>query len=222
MEGHEHHRVVLLVVAVQIADQGHLFQVPRQAGLGTFLVGVGAHAGYQLTQVFQAGLALLPLGFQHGLVTGKFNHLVGKLIQRQRIGLFGQLVVQFAESPQRTGGPAQRRIIGGMAADFQHTAAQTGGDLGELVHRGAADLTGRFVDDPLQAQIVPGIGQDGHVGQNVLDLLAVKEPLAAHNFIGNARPGKIGFNGAGLGVHPVEHGTIPQAAALFQVFGDNA
>ena len=53
-----------------------------------------------------------------------------------------------------------------------------------------------------------GLGDDGQVGVDVLDLLAVKEALAADDAVRDARAGKVGFNGVGLRVHAVEHGVV--------------
>ena len=106
-------------------------------------------------------------------------------------------------------------------AHFQQADAETGGDLRHFVQRGAADLAGRLVDDAAQAQIVGRVGHNGHVGQDVLDLLAVIEPLAAHDLVRDARPGEVRLDGAGLGVHAVEHSMIPQAGALFQMAADD-
>ena len=106
-------------------------------------------------------------------------------------------------------------------AHFQQADTEAGGDLRHLVQRGAADLAGRLVDDAAQAQVVGGVGNDGHIGKDVLDFLAVIEPLAAHDLVWDARPGEVCLDGAGLGVHAVEHSVIPQAGALFQMAADD-
>ena len=42
---------------------------------------------------------------------------------------------------------------------------------------------GRLVDDAAQPHIVPGVSHDGHIGVDVLDLLAVVEALPAHDLM---------------------------------------
>ncbi len=53
---------------------------------------------------------------------------------------------------------------------------------------------------------------DSQIAVDVLDLLAVKEALAAHNAVRDARAGKVGLERGRLGVHPVEHGVVLQMA----------
>src|SRR5699024_2446692 len=95
------------------------------------------------------------------------------------------------------------------------------GQLGDGVHGGGADLAGGLVDDPPQTDVVPGVGHDGHIGVDVLDLLAVVEALAAHDLVGDARPGEVVVEGGGLGVHPVKDGVVGQAAPGPQVLADD-
>ena len=46
--------------------------------------------------------------------------------------------------------------------------------------------------------------------------------MAAHDFVGNARPGEIGFHGVRLGVHPVQHRMVAQFCALAQILADHS
>ena len=84
-----------------------------------------------------------------------------------------------------------------------------------------ADFTRRLVDDAAEADVVPGVGHDGHIGVDVLDLLAVVEALAAHDLVGDAGAGEIAFDGGRLGVHPVEDGVVGQMAARLEVLADD-
>ena len=108
-----------------------------------------------------------------------------------------------------------------MADDFQHGHAVFGGQVADLFNGGRADLTGRLVDDAAQAHIVPRVDDDGQVGVDVLDFLAVKEALAAHDAVRDARAGEVGFDGVGLGIHAVEHGVVPQVGPLPQMLADD-
>ena len=77
-----------------------------------------------------------------------------------------------------------------MADDLQHAHPLLGGKVCNDLHRGVADLAGRLVDDAAQAHVIAGVGHDGHIGVDVLDLFAVVETLAAHDLVGDARAGE--------------------------------
>ena len=86
MNGHQHHLVGTLVVVVNVADEGDIFQIALQRGLLALLVTVVFHVVDQLAQVLQTVCrVLVALGgvrFQHRLVAGDLNHVAGKLVQR--------------------------------------------------------------------------------------------------------------------------------------------
>ena len=67
-----------------------------------------------------------------------------------------------------------------------------------------ANFTRRLVDNAAQAHVVPRVYDDGQIAVDVLDLLAVKEALAAHNAVRDARAGKVGLDRVGLSVHAVD------------------
>ena len=63
MDGHQHHLVGALVVAVDVADEGDIFQIPLQRGVLAVLVAVVLDVVHQLAQVLQAvGGVLVALG----------------------------------------------------------------------------------------------------------------------------------------------------------------
>ena len=86
MDGHQHHLVGALVVAVDVADEGDIFQIALQRGVLAVLVAVVLDVVHQLAQVLQAVggvlVALGGVGFQHGLVAGPLNDVGGKGVQR--------------------------------------------------------------------------------------------------------------------------------------------
>ncbi len=220
VDGHQHHHITLGIVAVKVRDEGDLLQKPGEAGLGAALVGIGAHAGDQLAHVLQpVGPALFVL-LEHGLVAGQLQHLLGKQVKRQGVVRLAEGLIDAIKAMQCPSGPAQGGVVGRVLAHLQHPHPQPGGDLGDPVQGGRADLAGGLVDDPAQPQVVPRVCHDGHVGQHVPNFLAVIKALAAHDLVGDARPSEVGLDGAGLGVHPVEHRVAAQRDAPLPVRGD--
>ena len=85
MDGHQNHLISALVVAVNIADEGDILQIAFQGGLLAVLIAVILDVVDQLAQVLQAVcrilVALGRIGFQHGLVAGHLNDILGKFVQ---------------------------------------------------------------------------------------------------------------------------------------------
>ena len=108
-----------------------------------------------------------------------------------------------------------------MGDDLHHRHALACCQLTDLFNRRHADFTRRLVDNTAQAHVVPRVDDDSQIAVDVLDLLAVKEALAAHNAVRDARAGKVGLNRVGLGVHAVEHGVVLQARAFSQMLADD-
>ena len=179
----------------------------------------------QLAQVLQAVcrilVALGRIGFQHGLVAGHLNDILGKFVQRPGFQRFLQFFVDLPEFQQRHDGTAEFGVCIRVGDDLQHTDSLLGGKVSDHINSGVADLPGRLVDDAAQAHIIPGVRHNGHIGVDVLDLFAVIEALAAHDLMGNARAGKVAFDGSRLGIHAVEHRMVRQMPALFQVLTDD-
>ena len=110
-----------------------------------------------------------------------------------------------------------------MGDDIQHTDALLSRQIRDDFDGCCTDFARRLVDDSTKSDIVPGVRHDGHIGVDVLDFLAVKEALAAHNAVRDACAGKgeVAFDGGRLGVHPVEDGVVGQMSALFEVLADD-
>ena len=225
MDGHQHHLVGALVVAVDVADEGDIFQIALQRGVLAVLVAVVLDVVHQLAQVLQAVggvlVALGGVGFQHGLVAGPLDDVGGKGVQRLGLQRILQALVDLPEFQQGHHSPAELGVLVGVADDLQHAHPLLGGKVCNDLHRGVADLAGRLVDDAAQAHVIAGVGHDGHIGVDVLDLFAVVETLAAHDLVGDARAGEVAFDGSRLGVHAVEDGVVGQMAARFQVLADD-
>ena len=226
VDGHHDHLVGVGVVAVDVADEGDLLEIAFQAGVHPAGVAVVLHVVDQLGEVVLTLLGLLAVAgggllFEHLAVAGQLDHLFGKQVQRAGVQRFLQSLVDLPELEQRPHRPGQPGVLVGVADDVHHAHALLGGQLGDGVHRGRADLAGRLVDDPPQPHVVPGVRHDGHIRVDVLDLFAVVEALAAHDLVGDARAGEVVFDGGRLGVHPVEDGVVRKASALPQVLADH-
>ena len=225
VDGHQHHLIAALVVAVDITDEGDILQIAFQCGFLAVLVAVVFDVVYQLAKVLQTvGGILVPLGgvcFQHGLVAGQLDDIRGKLIQRAGGKGILQALVDLPELEQRHDRAGELGVLVGMADDIQHTDPLLPGKVCNDVNGGGTDLAGGLVDDAAQPHIVPGVGHDGHIGVDVLDLLAVVEALPAHDLMRDARAGEVAFDGSRLGVHAVEDGVVCQMAARLQVLADN-
>ena len=166
----------------------------------------------------------MPLGgvcFQHGFVAGQFNDIRGKLVQRAGGKRILQTLVDLPELEQRHDRAGELGVLVGMADDIQHTDPLLPGKVRNDIHGGGTDLAGGLVDDAAQPHIVPGVGYDGHIGVDVLDLLTVVEALPAHDLMRNTRAGEVAFDGSRLSVHAVEDGVVCQMSACLQVLADN-
>ena len=74
----------------------------------------------------------------------------------------------------------------------------------ERLHHALADAAGRHVDHPPQADVVVRVQDELEVGQRVLDLLALVEPDAADDLVGNAGAAEGVFERSRLRVGAVE------------------
>ena len=219
MDGHQYHLIAALVIAVDIADEGDILQIALQRGFLAVLVTVVFDVVHQLAKVLQpVGGILVPLGgicLQHGFIAGQFNDVGGKLVQCAGCKRILQALVNLPELEQRHHRAGELRVLVGMADDIQHTDPLLPGKVCNDVHGGGTDLAGGLIDDAAQPYIVPRVGHNGHIGVDVLDLLAVVEALPAHDLMRDTRAGEVAFDGSRLGVHAVENGVVCQMPARF-------
>src|SRR5262249_51600206 len=78
-------------------------------------------------------------------------------------------------------------------------------DVLDRVHYALADAARRHVDHPAQADVVVRVDHQAHVGERVLDLLALVEPHAADHLVADALTHQRVFYRARLGVGAVEN-----------------
>ena len=200
MDGHQYHLIAAFVVAVDITDEGDILQIALQRGFLAVLVAIVFNVVHQLTKVLQpVGGILVPLGgvcLQHGFIAGQFNDVGSKLVQRAGGKRILQALVDLPELEQRHHRAGELGVLVCMADDIQHIDTLLPGKVCNNVHGGGTDLAGGLVDDAAQPHIVPGIGHDGHIRVDVLDLLAVVEALPAHDLVRDARAGEVAFDGS--------------------------
>ena len=106
--------------------------------------------------------------------------------------------------PQRIG--RQRRLQAGGEQRQVPASVARARTLLERLHDALADAARRHVDDPPQADVVVRIDDEPHVGQRVLDFLALVEPDAADDLVGEPFAHQRVFNRPRLRVGPIEHG----------------
>ena len=76
----------------------------------------------------------------------------------------------------------------------------------DRLHHALADAARRHVDHPPQADVVVRVDDEPHVGERVLDFLALVEPHAADDLVGEPFAHQRVFDRARLRVGAVEHG----------------
>ena len=222
VDGHQRDRLGPLAHGIQIRDQRHVFQKAQQPALGRLAL-VFRHGARQLHHVLFACLRVRVLGgADGGDVAGFVEHFLQKFARGERNARLRQIQHQRAELAHR----AQR-------ARGQHALirADHGGEqahalpLRELRQRfdgRVANAAARLVDDAAHGLVVVRVGHGAHVGQHVLDFLAVVELHAAVHAVRHAAAHHGFFQHAGLRVRAVKHGEIARARTAFHAALDGA
>ena len=205
---HQGNGISIFIIGIKVCNQGNFFQETGKGCVFPVLLRISLYGRNQLAQVFQPGLALFFLRFQHGFVSGLADHFTGKFIQRKGDGKITQFTVHGVKRVQRAGGTAQCGIRRSLPDDLHHRHAVGGGQFPDLINGGGTNLSCRFIDDAAQAHVVPRVDHNGHVRVDILDFLAVKEALATHNAVRDTGTGKISFDGVGLRIHAVQNGMV--------------
>ena len=112
-----------------------------------------------------------------------------------------------------------------LGDDRQDVRLALAGKRVDRVDGDVADLARRHRDDAREAQRVPRVEAEAHVGDQVLDLAPLPESNAADQPVGNATSGQHVFEGARLCVGAVEHrevGVTPvlRLAQALDLIGD--
>ncbi len=198
MQGHQDDGGVVFLDVVGVGHQAHLFQELLD---GLELTG---HAD-QLLEVLDAALGLdRTLVFELGDVAGvSQDGLEGR--GRTLVELEDEALMELEERrdpPDRRAGHAS--VVGSLERLEERVAVQLGEGI-DLGHRGVADPALRGVQNALEGDLVAGVGDALEVRDRVLDFLAVIEPSAADDLVGNADAHEVLLEHAALRVGAVEH-----------------
>ena len=205
VHGHENHGVGVRVVVVHIGIERYIGKVALQR-LVPGLLHVGEDAGFELPHVLGAGGVLGRVLFlQDADVAGFFQQLVQQLVRAVGGGEVLEFQNQIGKEAQLDPGALELGDLLGLLQDLKHGDILCRRKLPDDLHRPCADAAGRGVDDARQAQVVRRGGNHAQVGEDILDLGAVKEARAADDAVGDAAAFKGVFKLVGLGVHAVEH-----------------
>ena len=224
VQRHQRHRAAGLVHGVQVGDQRHVLQEIAEPALRVQLLEFGDRA-LQLLYVLDAALVLLALGgLQRRDVAGALDQRLHELRQLLFVHQLRQVDHQRGEFAQQLLGTRRQ----GRVFIVQHRGHQRHfvlpGVLRQLVDGGVADAPLGLVDDAPGGHVVVGVHQRAHVGDQVLDLLALIEALAAVDPVGRAAPHEGLLKHAGLGVGAIEHrdaaGGLPACDQLSGHGGD--
>ena len=170
VDGHEIHRVVLVVPEIHVGQERHLGEKPLHRGiLGAPQIGFRARD--QLVHVLDS---LRRLG---GILLEEIFPVPDLRDQLGQEGRRGEgrerperdeEARQFLELPRA--GPGHRGAQLGMLEGFRHRESPRFGEALEPVQRRASDPARRHVQDAVPRHGVPGLDQSARVGHDVLDL----------------------------------------------------
>ena len=235
VHGHHDDPVGIFVVVVEVGVEGDLLQESRQSGQHNLRLLVGVvrvdgrlwnllgllnvleDVGLELTDVLDAGDPFLPQRLQVDHVAGLLQQLVEQLLQVAALRQLAKALDHLCKLHQLMAALGKRLVLVGVGQHLKQRQAQHVGDLLRLVDGGVADAALWLVDDAAQADRIGVVIDDAHVGDDVLDLLAVVEALAADDAVGDAGADQRILDGVGLGVHPVEDGVVGKFLSLCHV-----
>ena len=124
--------------------------------------------------------------------------------QRGRGPVRERAVFEAAHDPRPQRVRRQRRLQSGRQQRQVLVDRRRGPDVLDRVHHAFADAARRHVDHPPQAHVVVRVDDEAHVGERVLDFLALVEPDAADDLVGDPFAHQRVFNRPRLRVRPVQ------------------
>ena len=112
-------------------------------------------------------------------------------------------VAEGSDAGERGGADARARRL---LQHVPHRAVLRPGLKEELLHRGVADATRRFVDDAPQRLLVVGVRRQAQIAEQVLDFLPLIERHACIDVVGNVAVEETVLYLSALSVSAIEHG----------------
>ena len=160
VHGHQHHRVGVAVVVINIGHQRLLLQESCQIGkILTCVLFILADGGGQFLQVLHAAGLGVALRLPHSQIAGLFQHIRIQGVQGD-IGVF-QFPAQVLDHRNKLGDlcrrTAQVGVVGGVFQHLVQGQAQAVGDGGGVLHRGVTDAPLGLVNNTAQAHLVAGV-----------------------------------------------------------------
>jgi len=213
VQGHQRHPVVVRLVGVGVGHQARLFEECLEGALALrVLVELAGH-GQQLLDVGQALLVLLVArAFVLVPVARLRQHVAQNLLHGG--GRQGrQAVHQLGEDAQPSGrARAQALDAAGLARCLEQRQHVPRRVRGKSPQGRAAESPGRRVDHAEQGRVVARVVHQAQVGQDVLDLLALKKLQPVDQLVRNAVLAKGQLERPRQGVDPVEHHVVARPA----------
>ena len=164
----------------------------------------------ELVQVLEPVLPVL-LGGVMFLEAARLQHFLDQLVQGERLRGLAQLVDRRDELRERRPAPA----ADDAGARAVHEAAQAAiGRVLQLLDRARADAARRKIHHAREGGVVVGIRGEAQVGERVLDFLALEEPQAAVDAVGDFGAEERVLEHARLGVRAVEQRHFRKRHAL--------
>ena len=222
MQRHQRDLLRTVIHAVDVRDQGDLFQETVQSRPvrgETVLKGIGGISpvpveghglGDQFLNILCPGLGLdLSLLPEFVEITALIRHSADQFSQRKLPALFPEAFDHLREPTDLISGPAQcpqRRQLRQSIIEAEPLGCRK---LPRAVGCGGTDAPLRDVQDTPHGHVVPPVGNGPEIRKDVLDLFSLVEIDAAHQLVGDAPGDALLLQKAGLGVGPVEHSVFP-------------
>ena len=215
VHSHQYHCIITVVIFLDIGIQGNLFQEACQSG-NFRIFHIGQNAGFQFTNVLQAGLVFLCiLGIEHIHITGTSQQFFVEISQVHAIvQQLCQAFDQHSKLHQFSGRFFQRCIGIRITHHLIHGNGRSSRQAFHIFQCLCTQASGRIIDDPLQPQIIGPIVDHAQIGNHILDFCPVKETGATNDPVRNRIELQSRFHSIGLGIGTIKDGMVLKPFAL--------
>ena len=222
VQRHQRHGPGVLVVGVDVADQGDLLEIGGQPALGVGLGAVGVELDGGADELLDVlGRVGILLGGK-GLLEPAAEIDVADDVRRRTLEALAESAEQGHEGGDLAGGrSAQPGDAGRVFQDVSQTEPAGLGRGLQPIHGRVADAASRAVDHPQQRNLVGGVDEKPQVGQHVLDLAAVEELHPLDDLVGHGGLDEGFLDHPAHGVGAVEDGDAAVVDALGLVQASN-